>query len=520
MTKPHDDKETLAERVTRAALDGDLDHIRQLMAAGAHSKIDSDAAARVLRAAENDAVPGAKMRKGLLETLVLHQQQGHINAAMYLAAYNGFDKIVDYFLQKEPADELALNVALFAAARSGRKALAEKLIAAGASVNFKNDLPLRAAIDSGNDDTIKLLLQNGADRAAGMAYAAGRGNMNAAVMLISRDDDIRPALDKICHNLSSSRPQQTPPLDQISVANMLLALAETRGDDMSAHLTWLSFTALREKAGELIETIVLQPSFMDMPAQDRRNLFDVLSPLLRLKENEQSAESRNRNKDAFLAAGGAQAILYAGLARSDTSWVGDALAAGADPRRDQARVWELAGDNISNADARSVQLRLHDAIQSLNAQTVQHAEKVLSSDDLAGALRAVDAARGETGLMAVVDSGKFNDAIKLFQNADVKLQADDFITCDPRGYNLFDRLEDHKQESLLFTPSLWRSRVEEFVKLWDALPPHWQTEHADSYAAVLDTLTVDKTLTRLHAIAETQNLRLLPRRKNNDTPKP
>lgn len=518
MTRPQEDKDDLSARVARAALDGDLDHIRRLIAEGAQPQIDSNAAARILRSAENEAVPAAKMRKGLLETLVLHQQHGHINAAMYLAAYNGFDNIVDYFLQNDNADQLTLNVALFAAARAGLPALAEKLVKAGAEIDFKDGLPLRAAIDSGKDETVKFLLAQGAARVGGMVYAASRGNMSMTVMLINRDDDIRPALEKICQNLSPVHYSQPRVQDHLSVADMLLSLAEARGDDMASHLTWLTFAAAREKTTALVETIAQQPQFSALPAQCRRDLTDVLSPLL-LATDEKSQEAAERGKNALLASGGAQGVLYAGIMRSDPAWVAEALVAGADPRREREKTLRLAGEKLvqvpQNQNGRVILNDVQQAVAAISDVAAQRTAQIFRADDMSVLLRQRDDQKGETGLMAAVDSGKFADVIKAVQKQNIVLMADDFTAVDPRGYNLIDRLEDHRQENLVFSPSLWRGRAAEFEKLWDAVPSHWHTEYADCRASLMATLDIDSDISHLKQAAGAYELRLLPRRKNN-----
>ena len=525
MSRPQSEADTPARLLARAALEGDIERVRELVAQGADAEIDSASAADVLRHAENDNSPNGAMRTGLLETWVLHQQHGHINAAMYLAAFNGFDNIVEYFLQKDTADALTLNVALFAAARSGRSDLAEKLIDAGAQPDFKKGLPLRAAIDSGKEETVQMLLKRGSPRAEGLAHAASRGDMSMTVLLIDRTDDIRPALEKICHSLSDTRvlPPNTAAVDLTGVADMLLALAEARGDDMAAHLTWLSFTAVREKSPVMLDTIILQPRFADIPAQDRRALFDVLSPFLNVAAAKSSHADGAHNKDSALAAGGAQAVLYAGIQRGEPEWVKDALRAGADPRRERAKALRLASEKaMQNPQGQTQRLILQDiqlSIAAISALSDGQTSKTVNAEDFGAAVRLYDDARGATGLMAIVDSGKAPALVTLLQKHNAYLTADDFLAVDARGYSVLDRLEDHKQQDLLFNRHLWQGQAREYTKLWDALPADWKSEHAEKHADLLAALDVESGLQQLRSTAEAHDFRLPPRRRNAP-PKP
>lgn len=525
MSRPQSGADTPARLLARAALDGDIKRVRELVAQGADAEIDSMSAADVLRSAENDHSPHAKMRAGLLETLVLHQQHGHINAAMYLAAYNGFDNIVDYFLQKENADALTLNVALFAAARTGRTALAEKLIDAGAEVDFKKSLPLRAAIDSGKEETVQMLLKRGSALGDGLAHAAGRGDMSMTVLLIDRADDIRPPLGKICHSLSDTRalPANVTATDLTTTANMLLALAEARGDDMAAHLAFLSFTAVHEKSPALVETILLQPAFKDIAAQERRTFFDVLTPLLSLPAAQTSHADRERNKEAALAAGGAQAVLYAAIQCSEAEWARDALHAGADPRRERGKGLRLAGEKVAQSSqstaCRSILQDVQNAVHALAALSEGHASKVVNAGDIGSALRRCRNERGITGLMAMIDSGKAPILTALLQRHNIQLAADDFMAADTHGYTVLDRLEDHKQQDTLFSRGLWRGQQGEYLKLWDALPAHWKADCAEMHDNLIAALDVESGFRHLRSTAEAHDFRLSPRRKNI-VPKP
>lgn len=517
---------TPPQNLLRAALEGDIAQVRRLLAAGVTPEADSQETAEVLRRAENEQSPHAALRKGLLETLVLHQQHGRINAAMYLAAYNGFDSIVDHFLQKSAHDPLTLNVALFAAVRAGHQALAEKLLDAGADAAFKNGLPLRAAIDAGSEDMARMLLARGAPKAEGLSYAASRGHIVMAAMLLDRGDDVRPALEKICHTLSDKRalPDGLRVLDTQSAADMLLALAEARGDDMPHLLTWFAFTAAREGAGALVEVIARHPRFTEMPAENKRDFFDVLTPVLYSGLRKMSHADAPRTVEVLLAAGGAQSVLEEAINHGEAETVVLAIRAGADARRDRARALKRAETRALQNPRQTERLILQDVQLSMAAQSVldeKRAGAALSAADPAdmlAQLRARGGAQDSSGLMCVIASGKAEQLAALLHKTPLAFTAADFLAADKHGYSVLDRLSDQKAESWLFSPLLWRAQQDEYLQLWQGLPEEWKHAQAAHHEALMRTLDVARQQDALQQKADAHDFRLPQRRKGGQTP--
>ncbi|MDP2205732.1 MAG: hypothetical protein Q8K65_05440 [Alphaproteobacteria bacterium] len=518
MTDPQ--KQTPAQQLLRAALEGDLARVRSLIDSGADTDTDSNDASEVLRRAENDNIPGGKFRTGLLETLVLHQQHGRINAAMYLAAFNGFDTVVDHFLQKSAQDPLTLNVALFAALRSGRKALAEKLLDAGADASFKKSLPLRAAIDSGDTDCVQLVLAHGAPRAEGFAYAASRGNMPMTALLLEKDDDIRESLERICRSLSDKRAlsDKTNLLDIQSVADMMLAMAEARGDDMQREVIWLAFTAAREESAAMIEVILRQNAFIAMDAADKRNLFDVVTPLLFAGMQKSTHADVQKTLVAIIESGGAQSLLEAAVASGNDEWTVRASRAGADPRRNQGRALRTAKFLQEAVPTESAAQILQDMQLSTAALAVMDEKRAAAAladaDALLQNLRQTDSRRGTTGLMAVIAAGRAEDLAEKLGKTTGGLAAEDFLAIDAHGYTALDRLADGAQQDWLFTPALWRGQPSEYHRLWAALPEDWRQERQTAHAALLSALDVEAQQRVLHDAAEMLEIRLPQRRKS------
>lgn len=521
MTAP---QKPLVQDLLRAAVEGDLARVRLLLEGGAETDADSTETAEVLRHAENDNVPGGKYRKGMLETLVLHEQHGRINAAMYLAAFNGFAPIVDYFLEKSAQDPLTLNVALFAALRAGRKELAETLLDAGADVHFKKNLPLRAAIDSGNMDCIQMLLARGSGREEGLAHACAHGNMAAATALLAREDDIRPALEKICHTLSDKRalPDKVQLTDVLSTTQMLLGLAEARGDDMSREIIWLAFTAVREQASGMVETIAEHSAFAALPAADKRQLFDVLTPLVFDSKNKSPLTDVVMAVDALGAAGGAQSILCEALRKRDAANVAEALRLGADPRRDHGFALHRAEEEVfKNAD-QNARLMLQDvriSVAALTAQDETRADKILQNpQDLAETLRRVETPRQVTGLMAVINAGRAEELAVQIGARKVQINADDVLTPDAHGYTAFDCLADRGQQAWIFTRALWQGQADEYMRLWQNLPAAWAAENKAQHEVFLNTLNVAAQHSALLDVAKRFDMKMPQRRKPPSPP--
>lgn len=525
MTAP-DKKPPSPQDLLRAALEGDIAEVRRLTAAGTMPDADSDEAAEVLRRAEQEQSPHAALRKGLLETLVLHQQHGRINAAMYLAAYNGFDNVVAHFIEKSANDPLTLNVALFAAARAGHTGLVQKLLDAGADAGFKNGLPLRAAIDAGSEIVANMLVRAGAPRAEGLSHAAARGDVVLSVFLLERDDDVRPPLEKICHALADKRSlaDGVRMLDVQSTADMLLALAEARGDDMPHLLTWLSFTAAREGAGAMVELVARHPRFTEMPPQNKRDLFDVLTPVLFAGMRNMSHADTARSIDALLAAGGAQSVLEQAIRAGDGEAVVSAIRAGADARRDHAKALHLAETEVSQNPRQASRAILQDVRLSIAAQSVldeKRAAEILASRDADGLLTGLRQPAGRadaSGLMCLITAGKAEALAAALVKTGAALTAEDFLAADKHGYSALDALADRRQQEWLFSPLHWRGRHDEYQRLWDALPEDWRTAEADHHEHLLRMLDVDRQQAALQQKADENDFRLPQRRKGARPP--
>lgn len=511
-----------AQDLLRATLEGDLARVRTLLESGAAADSDSTDAAEALRRAENDNIPAGKFRAGLIETLVLHQQHGRINAAMYLAAFNGFDTVVDHFLKQAAQDQLTLNVALFAALRAGRAALAEKLITAGADAAFKKGLPLRAAIDSGDADCVRLALAHGAPRAVGLAHAAARGDMPMTALLVEKDDDIRAPLEKICQTVSDKRalPDKTRMPDVQSVADMLLALAEARGDDMPREIIWFGFTAAREGAGAMVEVIVRQKTFALLDAADRRALFDVLTPLVFSGMQKSTHADSEKTLAAIVEAGGAQSVLESAVGSGNAEWVVNAIRAGADPRREQGRALRMAEflQNKVPAGANGQEAWILEDVRlstaALSVMDDKRAGAILADpESLLQNLRKADSRRGTTGLMAVIAAGRTDALADMLAKTAITLAAEDFLTVDAHGYTALDRLADGGRQDWLFTPALWRGDAAAYHRLWDALPENWRQDRKDAHGALLAALDVAAQQRDLHDAAEGLAVKLPQRRK-------
>lgn len=509
MKNAGDDDDLLARQLARAALDGDIESVRALLARGADPEIDSTSAAAVLRHAEDENSPQAQMRTGLLETLVLHQQHGRLNAAMYLAAFNGFQDVVDYFLTKTEADALTLNVALFAAARAGHTTLAASLVKAGADIHFKKDLPLRAAIDSGHEAAVRELLHLGAHRAEGLVHAAARGDVVMTALLVRRDDNLDAPVVSICKSLSDGHmlPAKVTRDDLENTLDMLLALAQERGDNMQDLLLMMAQNALEQRSFPVLEKVISHHLFSGIDIVLKREVFEQIPAFVQSIERKSTAERIERFCGYLIEAGGAQAVLVLAAGRGDLPWVQRAIEAGADPRRNRGLALKTAeGAAIrKKPTAFAVRQEIQHTLYSLTEADRKNAQEVYKENSPV----APNGRLTTQALMSVIDAGALPDFLASVKQRQEALYAEIFFSPDAHGYSAIDRISDQQQQELLFDQRLWNKRPQEYFKLWEGLPQDWQTEHAQRHEVLLNALRVGADLSALQKTAQEHSVRMV-----------
>lgn len=187
--------------LTIATANGSILIIRALLQAGANVDTPDNMGRTPLMIAVQWGGHGGI---GIINTLIANGADVNLSMIngvppLVIAAENGREKIVKILLDNR-ADINAITrdglTALSAAVSRDRYPVAQQLIDRGADVNLGNPPPIAIAVESGNYDMVRLLLESGTDTTAtidGLSlydYAMRTGNHYVAYELYRRDHPI------------------------------------------------------------------------------------------------------------------------------------------------------------------------------------------------------------------------------------------------------------------------------------------------------------------------------------------
>lgn len=486
----HNGEKSLNRQLIDAAVAGDLATVRRLLEAGAEAQISRNDFESITQNLPEEE----RRRHGDVFTLI-GQHSGHnrLNAAMYLAAFHGFDEIVDHFLARSAHDPMTLKVAVFGAARGGHALLVERLINAGAEADFKNDYPLRQSIAGGHDAAVKTLADKTGAQSRAVGYAIAAGNVVLAADFLAADTDVPAVLEQIAFALGDA---QIPPAgakrtrDDAGILagfQMILGFAEARGDNMQQVMMSAAVAAAKYRSLPLINDIRWQRSL-----QEIHDKSAVLTAMLLPEAPPNSTIAAYSDLMVRLIEDGADADkgLMIGVRQSDVPIVDTALRLRVDPRRRREAVVEaarhMAGKAVSNnAPAMEIfgSLLAVEAVTIVMDETVHH--DGLASDDPLAVWRQVDTATGKSGLMSVFAIGRTADYLAALQAKGEALPLADLLHQDKRGYRALDCIDDVRQLDLLFRQDLWQNRREDYQTFWQALTPQQQAEQENNHAAIM-----------------------------------
>ena len=516
MTTPPDADKNLSlnKQLLDAAVRGDLAHVQKLLEAGAETHISrtdvSEGTAAWKQELDRDSI-------GIFQLISLHTGQNRLNAAMYLAAFHGEEKIVDYFLERSAHDPMTLKVALFGAARAGVLPLVQKLVAAGADATFKEDYPLRESLTRGHDAVAKYLADQTqcADRALG--YAIEKGRIDMAADFLSAEINLKPALVRTAYALGAGRAPLENARRQRDTAtiqdgfHMLLSFAQTRGDDMQALLQYTAVQAKEQEATPLVEALLAYDGFDSVP--NKSAIFTSL--LTERVPADTKVEDHAALMVKLLQAGAApQRGLNVGVLLQSSDLVDEALRKRADPRRQKSTAMIVARTKMDTLKTQESQLIFGDmlAIEALFMVMDENIfRKGQQTENPIRAWRSEDADRaGVTGIMSGFAIGQ---AAEIFETA--KKQGDvltlaDLLHRDAQGYRALDCLEDAGDLGVLYTPKLWQGREDAYHALWEAMTPVQQKSQAEAHRALVQSFTADAGLKRLKSFAAQHKKKLRP----------
>jgi len=516
MTTPPDTSKNLSlnRQLLDAAVQGDLAHVKKLLDAGAETYISRDDVSEGTAAWQNGL---DRDSLGIFQLISLHTGQNRLNAAMYLAAFHGEEKIVDYFLDRSAYDPMTLKVALFGAARAGALPLVQKLVDAGADATFKDDYPLRESLARGHDAVAIYLAAKTpcGDRALG--YAIEKARIDMAAGFLSAEVDLKPAIARVAYALGAARaPLENARRQRDTVAiqdgfHMLLSFAQARGDNMQDLLRDAADQARAQEARPLIEAVLDYDGFEALPDKGA-----ILTPLLTEKiPPDTTAEEHAAFMVKLVQKGAApQQALNVGVLLQSADLVDEALRHRADPRRQKGAALMVARAKMDSLKTPESQLIFGDML-AIEALFMVMDENIFSkgqqAENALQSWRQTDADRaGVTGIMSGFAIGKAAEIFSAAEKAGTVLTPADLLQCDAQGYRALDCLEDAGDLGLLYAPKRWQGRAADYQVVWNAMTPSQQKSQALAHAELIQRFVSDEGLKRLRSFAAEHKKKLRP----------
>lgn len=481
---------SLNRQLIDAAVAGDLAAVRRLLEEGADTQISRNDFDTVT---QNFSAEDRNRHSDVFTLIGQHSGQNRVNAAVYLAAFHGFDEIVAHFLAKSAYDPMTLKVAVFGAARAGHTALVARLVDAGAAADFKDDYPLRQSIIGGHQETAKLLAKKTGAENRALGYAIAAGNIGLAADFLTQDTDVAAVLEHIAFALGDAQilPQTAKRTrDDAAILagfQMILGFAEARGDDMQHVMMTAATAAARHESLPLINDVRWQRTLQEIPDKGA-----VLTAMLLAQPPGNSTVTAYSDLMVRLIEDGADAekALMIGVKQSEVPMVDTALRQRPDPRRRREAVVKMARHMADKAVTNTAPaMEIFGTLLAVEAVSIVMDETVhsdgLTADHPLSVWRQVDQATGKSGLMSVFAIGKVEDYLDALRKNGEQPPLSDLLHQDKTGYRALDCLDDAHQLKVLFAQDFWHNRRDEYQKFWQALTPQQQEEQQTAHMAVL-----------------------------------
>lgn len=467
--------------------------------------------------------PALDLGKAALDTfrlLNLHGADETLNAALYLAAGQGHETVVKFFLAAGAFDQRSLDVALFGAVQAGRLDLVKTLESAGANTGFNDFCCLAESITAGHDDIAAHLITAGAGWNTAMVAYIETGRLDKAFDAIG--EEIRPAdgLQAIIRMLSGrrafrgERTAHDKATVHLDLFDNLLSYAEGLGADMPALLQSTAGYALEQAAPAALSRLLAHPAGLPRATLDAG--MEMLATPAALGAP-MGRETLDALFTALLEKGASpQAALESAVATCDPARAAEALDKGADPRRDGARALKAAGANMLSGSGKSQPL--DDRIATYTR--LKHAAGMLDEQDYAAFaaafpgpvtcadLRQTPKAGARSGLMLAIAAGKAAEALPLFE--DRGLTRAELVHTAADGESALSLLIHREEAHLLFNRRLWSLNEQDYAAVFAALPPRQQEKLAAPHQEIAEALAADRANWQLRQLRDRNRQRFRP----------
>jgi len=502
-----------ALQLVNAALKGDLAAVATLYGAGEN-----------IGCAKDDVIlaPVLDLSKAALDTLRLlnlHGANETLNAALYLAAGQGHDDVVRFFLAAGAFDQRSLDVALFGAVQAGRLDLVQTLEAAGANTGFNDFCCLAESINAGHDDITSHLIAAGAGWNTALVAYIETGRLDKAFDAIGEEIAPKAGLDAIIRMLSGRRAFRGDATAHdgasvyLDLFDNLLSYAEGLGAEMPQLLENAAAYALEQVAPAALARLAahpagLPPAVLDAGVAMLAEPAALGAPMGRETQDALFTLLLEKGTDP-------QAALESAVASCDPGRAGEALEKGADPRRDGSHALKTAGANLLPGgspqpldDRIATYTRLKEAAAALDEKDYAAFASAFPDGFSGEDLQKPVAPGGRSGLMLAIAAGKAAEALSLFR--DCGLTKDALTATAADGESALSLLTHRDEAGLLLDRRLWSLNGGDYAAVFSRLTPRQQEKLLPQHQEVSAALAADRANWQLRQLRDKNRQRFRP----------
>lgn len=444
-----------------------------------------------------------------------HLMEDHhiLNAPLYWAAFCGHQAVANYFLDRGDYCQQSLDVALFAAVRSGSVPLLHKILALGGNPAFEDYASFDQSLTIKKNPITDILLEHLKNHDYAIGALTKAGDFNKVIDLLDKNPDPRKAIVQTIHGTSDRAAwwEEDRMGDCINHFDMLLAYAEARGDHMGDIITLAMSHAVDQWSSLMIMHIAQLPQFATHPDKERL-LNDGMIRIVR--QSNPGLDMPGHDFDSMAQqlveqGASAQIMLREAVSGVLPNAAKVALHAGADPRADHKNF--LSPDHRKPETERTprestLHTLLQNSIAKLDMEDTERFNVLVGNDKPSIAqMRTVDAETGRTGLMLSLTAGKLRAALAAFGTATDALTFDDITHEDHRGGTLLKRLRHLDMTHVLFDQNIWAGKDTAYAAFYAQLPSDLKEAHAALHNDLSNSLNAEKNRQKIYnSVPKTQ----------------